>query len=154
LNKNNLNVHLESSFFIKVFNEKESLEDSHRILEEELKDSKTSLDQLKQQMAEQTSELETLRSCLLQVTQEDKGVVKFGAETGSNGAEEEEEERAGLTDGDEGENEEDGKTEDTEKRKAQLMRIEALLNTTKVRCNSSSVSGQIYFYFYFLSFIR
>ena len=82
---------------------------------------KTSLEQQEQLAADRANEVDTLRHCLLQVTEDEKEQVDYedvegGAKEGSNGelGEEDEEEKAA-------------------KKNAQLMRIEALLNTTKVR---------------------
>ena len=117
------------------------LEGNHHVLEAELTETKASLEQLKQQVAEQNSEMETLRRCLLQVTQEEKDGVESEGTTDGNGVAEEE--GVGLTDGGEVENEEEAdKMED--KSKARLMRIETMLNTTKVRKHFSSVSCETF----------
>ena len=122
--------------------EKEWLEGNHHVLEAELTETKASLEQLKQQVAEQNSEMETLRSCLLQITQEEKDGVDGERITGSNGMAEEE--GVGLTDGGEVENDEEADKMKEDKSKAQLLRIETMLNTAKVRKRFSAVSCETF----------
>ena len=118
------------------------LEGNHHILEAELTETKASLQQLKQQVAEQNSEMETLRRCLLQITQEKKDGVDGERMTGGNGMAEEE--GVGLIDGGEVENEEEADKMKEDKSKARLLWIETMLNTAKVRKRFSAVCSETF----------
>ena len=118
------------------------LEGNHHILESELTETKASLQELKQQVAEQNYEMETLRCCLLQITQEKKDGVDGERMTGGNGMVEEE--GVGLTDGGEVENDEEADKMKEDKSKARLLRIETMLNTAKVRKHFSAVCSETF----------
>lgn len=88
---------------------------------------KASLEEQQQLAAETGDEVGTLRHCLLRMTRDDKEKVDYESEGGVV-------EENVAKDSSNGEvTEEEGEEEEEKKRNAQLMRIEALLNTTKVR---------------------
>ena len=128
---------------VKSLKDLESLEATRKCLEEELGVTKSSLEQQGQVVAEQSTEMETLRRCLLQVTQDEISQVEGGVarEGGVGGSSEDGEE--GQVDGGGGnEKDEEEAKKVADKRKAQPVRIETLLNTTKVRsCLKSYVEA-------------
>ena len=128
---------------VKALKDLESLEATRKCLEEELGVTKSSLEQQGQVVAEQSTEMETLRRCLLQVTQDEisQGEGGVAREGGVGGSSEDGEE--GQVDGGGGnEKDEEEAKKVADKRKPQPVRIETLLNTTKVRsCLKSYVEA-------------
>ena len=143
---------------VKALKDLESLEATRKCLEEELGVTKSSLEQQGQVVAEQSTEMETLRRCLLQVTQDEisqgEGCVAREGGVGSSSEDGEE----GQVDGGGGNEEDEEEAKKVaDKRKAQPVRIETLLNTTKVRsCLKSYVEAAfncLLFLFLFFVFV-
>ena len=124
---------------VKALKDLESLEATRKCLEEELGVTKSSLEQQGQVVAEQSTEMETLRRCLLQVTQDEisQGEGGVAREGGGGGGSSEDGEEGQVDGGGGNEEDEEEAKKVADKRKAQLVRIETLLNTTKVRCCGS-----------------